>query len=144
MKTKKKTKVVKAIEWLNFGIFPGFVVFCYNMKYEEIMKEFKKKKALYWSYGITEDQKLIDSGNWLALSREITNQKTGEHKKLFYIIIPKTFDFSDYDYAKLAHEVTHICQFYLPHVLDRNKEYEAEAYLHTHLMMQCTKVIRGK
>lgn len=146
MKKKRVTKKqpLKALEWLDFGIFPGYVLLCYNMNYDEIRQELNKKKTEYWHFGIRDDEKLINSGNWCALKRELINKDNGEIRKLFYIIISSTFKNTDYDYAKLAHEVTHICQFYLPHVLDRNKELEAEAYLHTHLMMQCLKVIKGK
>jgi len=62
---------------------------------------------------------------------------------LFYIILTEEFDFSDYAYCKLAHEVLHICQFILPDILNRDREYECEAYLHTHIMMQCLNQIRG-
>lgn len=63
---------------------------------------------------------------------------------MFYIYIGEEFKFTDYEYCKLAHEVLHICQFLLPDFLDRNREFESEAYLHTHLMEQCLKAIRGK
>jgi len=139
---KKKKKAYKKIKCLDFGIFPGYVSFCYNTNYDDIVKYYTKIKADMWLAGIIDNKDLINSGSWLALSREIVNNKTKESKKLFYIIVPREFNFTDYDYAKLAHEVTHICQFYLPNVLNRDKEHEAEAYLHTHIMMQCLKVIK--
>jgi len=140
----KKNKIEKAIQVLNFGIFPGYMVFCYNHTHKEILDYFNKKGAETWYYGIKGDGKLVDDGNWLAMAREVMHNKTGKVQKLFYIVIPEKFTFSDYDYVRLAHEVTHICQFYLPDVLNRNKEHEAEAYLHSHIMTQCLNVIRGK
>lgn len=64
-------------------------------------------------------------------------------KTFFFIIIPR-FDFDDDDcFVKLAHEIVHICQFFLPDVLNRNTEIECEAYLHTHIMRQALKKLRG-
>jgi hypothetical protein len=143
MKKRKTSKVKKGLKFLNFGIFPGNLLFCYNLNHFEIMIELAKLKADKWAYAIMNEQALINQSNWLALSRELVDKKTGEASKYYYIIISSNFEDIDYDYAKLAHEVLHVCQFFLPEVLDRNKEREAEAYLHTHLMMQCLKVING-
>ena len=134
--------VKKAVRCLDFGIFPGYVSLVYNYKHKELVKAYKDLKADLWLAGIEDDHKDIDSGDWMALAREVVNSKTGKKTKLYYIIIPEEFKFTDNDYAKLAHEVLHICQFYLPGVLNRNKEHEAEAYLHTHLMQQCLKTFR--
>ena len=112
----KKRKERKVIKHFNFGIFPGYVSFCYNMKYDEIIREYEKQKQEVWLAGILGEEKLINGGSWLALSRELVHEKTKDVKKLFYIIVPREFDFSDHDYAKLAHEITHICQFYLPKI----------------------------
>jgi len=118
-------------------------MFSCGFEYDEIMKLLKQKKAEHWDTGISGDKELIDKGNWFGLRRVIENSKTKESKTLFYIIIKETFDFKDYSYCKLAHEVLHICQFFLPDCLDRNREYECEAYLHTRIMEQCLKVLRG-
>ena len=60
------------------------------------------------------------------------------------IIFIKIFDFSDWSMCTLAHECLHITQFMLPEILDRNREYECEAYLHTHIMEQALNKLRGK
>jgi len=138
-----KKKTYKVLHWLDTGIFPATVMFSCGFKYIEIMKMLKQKKAEHWISGISEDKALIENGNYLALKREIENLKTKECKTLYYIIINEDFNFTDYEYCKLAHEVLHICQFFLPDCLDRNREYECEAYLHTHLMQQCLKILRG-
>ena len=138
-----KNKQYKVLHWLNTGIFPATVMFSCGFEYDEIMKMLKQKKADDWFLGISDSKELIDNGSWFGLKRVIQNTKTKETKTLYYIIIKECFDFKDYSYCKLAHEVLHICQFFLPDCLDRNREFECEAYLHTHIMNQCLKILRG-
>ncbi len=130
-----------SLRYLNTGIFSATILFSHGFSYKEIMKALKKTKAKEWYDGIYEDKVLLESGKSFALGREVT--ENGVSKKLFYIILTEEFDFSDYAYCKLAHEVLHICQFILPDILNRDREYECEAYLHTHIMMQCLNQIRG-
>lgn len=132
---------IASLDYLNTGIFPATVLFSHGFSYKEIMKTLKKTKAKVWYNGIYEDRVLLEGGTWFALGREVVED--GINKKLFYIILTEEFDFSDYSYCKLAHEVLHICQFVLPDILNRDREFECEAYLHTHIMMQCLKQIRG-
>lgn len=139
-----KNKSYKVLHWLNTGIFPATVMFSCGFEYDEIIKMLKQKKAEHWLYGLSEDKELIDKGNYFSLRRVIENSKTKESKTLFYIILKEDFKFTDFEYCKLAHEVLHICQFFLPDCLDRNREYECEAYLHTHIMQQCLTVLRGR
>lgn len=146
---KKKSKI-KIIDFLNMGCYPGTVLFSYQFSYDELLfqinKNYKSKRWTdekpFWSIGISDDKSKIDNGNYFALYREIYNTKTKEEKHLYYIILKKEFLFTDWDYVMLSHEILHICQFFLPDILDRNKEIEAEAYLHSHLMQQCLKIIR--
>lgn len=140
----QQPKTLQVIEWLNTGMFSAIIMFSMNFSYEKIIKELKKKKADDWLLGISgERDKELINGGWVCLRRDIENLKTGKFKTLFYISLNTQFDFSDYDYSKLAHEIVHAIQFVLPDFLDRNKEIECEAYLHTHIMMQCLKAIRG-
>lgn len=134
----------KVIKWLDTGIFPAPVMFSCGFSYDEILKHLKKLKAEDWLLGLQDNRNLIEGGNWFGLQRILENTKTGEKKWLYYIIIKPSFNFSDDHYLKLAHEVLHICQFMLPDILDRNREYECEAYLHTHIMRQCLECLRGK
>jgi len=144
------SKVVKFIEFLDMGIFPGTVLFAYGYEYDALIgtidQQYKKKvwasNQPFWSLGIRDDKDLIDKGNYMALRRVLSHGNTGEEKVLFYLIIKEQFKFTDYDMCKLAHELVHICQFFLPDILDRNREIEAEAYLHTHLMEQALKHLR--
>jgi hypothetical protein len=137
---KKSNKIIR---YLNTGIFPGTVMFSCGFDYDFIIKFYKKHKATDWLSGLEGDKNLIDGGNYFSLYRELYNTKTGESKHLYYIILKKQFTFTDYEMCVLAHEIVHICQFFLKDILDRNKEIEAEAYLHTHLMQQCLKELRG-
>ena len=129
----------KIIETLNTGIFPARVCFCVGFTYKEIIAHLKKAKAEEgWIKAIEGDESHIGSGQFHAMKR---TYKTATY---FYVIIIRTFDFSDWDMIMLAHELLHICQFLLPDMLDRDREYESEAYLHSHLMTQALKYLRGK
>jgi hypothetical protein len=137
-----KNKRVKVLSYLDTGIFPATIMFASGMTYAEIAQHLKKSKAKDWldCFMFSDVKETMES--WCALRRDMENIKTGEKKVFFYIIIGE-FDFSDMAYCKLAHECLHICQFFLPDALDRTKEFEAEAYLHTHLMKQCLTALRG-
>lgn len=149
-----KNKNIKIIDFIQFGIFPGTILLSVGNSYDELIetinKEYKSgrwKKDFgepLWSLGISEDKEFIDKGYCFALKRELFNKSKNLDKTLFYIILKDQFDFSDQSMCTLAHEVLHICQFYLPDVLDRNKEHEAEAYLHSHIMREALRIIRGK
>lgn len=133
------------ITWLNTGIFHGNIMFSVGFSYEEINKNLTKLKAWNWKLGISKDKEFIESGKNFAMKRTIYKKATNENNKiLFYVIFTDNFTFNDWHYCKLAHEVLHICQFMLPDFLDRNKEIEAEAYLHTHIMTQCLNSLRKK
>lgn len=138
----KKSKV-KVLHWIPMGMFPATVCFSCGFSYDELIKNLKKTKADEWEVAISLDKKLIDDGNAFALERTCENVKTGKTKKFYFIVMKESFGFTDYQYCVLAHEILHICQFFLPGVLDRTKELESEAYLHTYLMEQCLKSIRG-
>jgi hypothetical protein len=137
----KKTKQFKGLTWLNFGIFYGGIVFCHGLSNEEILADLTKVKATEWKDAFNYANKSKEFSNWCASTTTCTIK--GKEKVFSFIVIKEQFDFSDEHYAKLAHEVLHICQFTLPDYLNRDREYECEAYLHTHIMTQCLKAIRG-
>lgn len=128
---------------LDAGIFPFKILLTSGFTYDEIIKELKKQKCDQWALGLRDDKEFIQSGKNFGMKRTITHPKHGE-STFFYIIFTDIFNFSDYSMCKLAHEVLHICQFMLPMMLDRNREYECEAYLHTHIMEQALQKLRGK
>jgi hypothetical protein len=136
----KKKRELQYMSTLYMGIYPGHVLFTCGYKINEILDDLKERGFTEWHDGIAENN--LKDDQWYALKRVVENNK---HKPvtLYYIIIP-SFDRTDYDYCKLAHEVLHICQFHLPDILDRNREWESEAYLHTHLMQQCLEVLSTK
>ncbi len=133
----------KQMHTLDAGIFPYKIMLTAGFSYDEIIKELKKQKCDQWALGLRDDKSLVESGKNFALHRTISHPKHGESTHL-YIIFIDPFDFSDWSMCKMAHEVLHICQFMLPLVLDRNREYECEAYLHSHIMEQALKKLRGK
>lgn len=141
---KKQAKETLAIGWIDLKVFPVTIMLSCGFSYDEIFKQLKGKKDLGgWLTALQDDKDLIDNGHYLALRRAYTN--TGKDKIVnFYIIIRPAFTFTDYEFVKLAHEVVHICQFMLPDFLDRDKEHECEAYVHTAIMNECLEILRGK
>lgn len=137
---------VKALAILNTGIFPNPVLFSCGHTYEELLKILARKKQKYWIQGLMQ----VDLGAVLstvlayAVAELVVDEKSNKRQTMYYILVRDPFKFTDIEYVTLAHEVLHICQFYLPELLDRGKESEAEAYLHSHLMEQCLKALRGK
>jgi ferritin-like protein len=134
----------KTIQTINTGIFPATIMFSNGLEYDEIIKELSKIKADEWVSGLSGDKEIIDKGFAFGLYRSIENIRTKQLKHLYYIILKDSFDFSDYHYVVLAHEIIHICQFVSDGMFDRNKEIEAEAYLHSHIMTQCLNILRTK
>jgi hypothetical protein len=143
LKTLTMKNKVKVLKWIKMGMYPASICFSCGFSYDEIVIILKKKKAIGWATAISEDRYLINNGTAFALRRILENKKTGKSITYFYIILKDSFDFSDRSYCKLAHEVLHICQFFLPDVLDRNREFESEAYLHTFIMEECLLCLRG-
>lgn len=130
------------IEVLNTGIFYSKILFCVNYSYDEICKVLKKQKCTEWLAGISHDKEFIEESYKVALKRTITKGK--DKRVLFYMIFRDRFGFTDKEMCELAHEVVHLCQFILPEFLNRMEEFEAEAYLHTHIMQQALTKLRGK
>jgi hypothetical protein len=152
MATKSKKKKNHFIDFLNMGCYPGCVCFCHGYSVDElyaILEKLYSTKKWELEMGIPIYLKALEGegsvlkkGKYFALKRVLTHPKYGE-KRCFFILIFDDFKFTDDEMCKLAHECLHICQFYLPDVLNRDQEIEAEAYLHTHLMSQCLKLLRG-
>lgn len=137
-------KSYKVFNYLNMGIFPGTVMFICGYDYDFIIKHAKKHKIVEWIPGIEDKKQMFQKAAYFAGRSDIENTKTKKNKTLFFIYLRDQFTFTDWEYCALAHECLHICQFFIPDVLERDREIEAEAYLHTHLMSQCLKHLRGK
>lgn len=136
-----KLKRTQVLSWIDCGIFPMSVMFSSGFSYSELMKLLNRKNGEWWKMGIKGDKELLCSAKWITLRRDVTHNN--ETKTMFYIIFRDGFDFTDSHMSILAHEVLHVCQFGLPDILDRLKEHEAEAYLHSYLMEKILKVLRG-
>src|SRR5690606_37378392 len=117
---KKKYSHLSVID---LGIFPGHVLFAHGWKIAELKEELEKEGTQEWADGL--DYEPLDDTTWYGLYRKLEYPELDKTVSLYYLIIPD-FNFTDEDYCRLAHEVLHICQFYLRNVLDRNAEFEAE------------------
>ena len=139
---KKIKPDLKVVAWLNTGIFFPVILFVKDHDHASTCKVLEKRKAFAWLEGMKAiDPAYWNSGNWHGNSRHIKYK--GQEKELYFIHITG-FDYSDYHYTKLAHEVLHVTSWCLNEVLDITKEHEAFAYTHTHVYTQCLNYIRGK
>lgn len=134
----------KGVSFIDFGTFPGVLCFAWGLSYGKIVSRLKKmgEAGEEWALGISGDEQFIDSNSCLALHRALQDDDAKD-MEMFYIIFTDKWEENVINIVKLAHEVLHILQFYLPGVLDRTKEHEAECYLHTHIMRKCLSVIYG-
>lgn len=123
----------QVLHYINFGIFPGGVLFSNGFDVDELLKLLRGE----WKEAFKQEYDFFKNSNY-AYAKIYSN--TG---KIYYFIFTKEqFRFTDEEYCKLAHEVLHICQSHLVDILDRDKEKEAEAYLHTHIMRECLRILR--
>lgn len=132
----------KTMTWLNFGSFPGSVLFANGYEYEELIESLKRKKCTSWAKALMPSEGLVTQADNLTIFQEM--EEDGGSYQYFFLLIKRPFEFSDEEYCILAHEVLHLCQFHLCKVLNRDREFEAEAYTHTHLMKQAIAALRLK
>ena len=138
-----KPKKLKLIQWLDTGIIWPKIMFSQGMTYQEIHKHFTRTKIRDpWLIALEHNKDIIESPAWCAV-RTIVTQKN-KKAVCFFICIKGYFDFTDYDYCRLAHEVQHIINYVMPDFCDIIREHEFCAYMHTHIMKQCLNKIRGK
>ncbi len=141
---KKSSKV---LEFLNMGCYLGEVLFCCGHEYEYLIKKLGKKDLLPYKAALQENdvKKSMHESEYLAIRYIMENKKLKKEKLVLIIYLKNRFDFdNDDDYVCLAHEIVHICQLFLPDIMNRDEEKEAEAYLHSHLMRQCIDHLRAK
>jgi len=138
---KNKNKPVRVLKFLNNGIYPGHILFSVGYNLKEIHDKLIKMKYTDYAEGIRE-KTWTPTSVGTAFSVELIDHNTKDECELFYIILKK-FEFTDFDYCILAHEITHMCQFYFKSTcINRNNEIESEAHYHTHLMKQCLQIMR--
>lgn len=130
--------MAKAFAILNFGSFSGDICFSAGYSHEELLAALKRKRKTALAFSCAHHKDLFHP----QCALETSVDDDGVITYYYFIFIEAEFDFSDHDMVMLAHEVLHVCQFRLPKMLDRDREYECEAYTHTHIMNQCLKELR--
>jgi hypothetical protein len=136
---KKKLNPNSSVSFINMGSYPEQVCLIYDMTYREVvdcLKKIPNCKAHLKSIK-SMGKKQFKKHKFYAMEDKIKGEE------VYFIVFNEKFKFKDTSYAIIAHEILHVIQFYLPKVLDRNVEIEAEAYLHTYLMNKCTGIFRG-
>lgn len=140
-----QNKITRLIRFIDFGIFPGTVCFSVGFTIPELIEQFGKKKYKDYSPYLTafkdrdvglHEAKFLSGYDSITEGKNVTN--------VYFIVLKDRFLFRDESYVILAHEVLHICQFFLKRILVREKEIEAEAYLHSYIMQKCLDALRGK
>lgn len=128
MKTKKQDKLVNTGN-INFGIFPGECFVCIGATVKQIAEtEPDKKWKQYFEF-------LVEDG----MTTNFCNESAVDGLTYYSLFIEEKKD--DAWFAKLAHELLHLCQFICKtHVLNMIEEKESVAYLHTHLMNQVLQI----
>lgn len=141
MSKKKPTKIIETID---FGCYPGRLMYTQGFSHKEVLKELKKAKALEWLEGFKDTKVHYDDDvAGVAIKRVVTDcPKKGDIKELYYIIMPNGCNTKNSNnLVTLAHECLHICQLFLPEILDRTQEWEAEAYFHSYIMDKILKIL---
>lgn len=133
---------MKVISTLNFGSFPGKIMFSSGFTYDEVCKELKKQKCPEWLAAFEQCKYLTGEGVAGFSSKRYLMIKGKEYEYCF-VFLRDEFNFSDRHHAVLSHEVIHICTHHLSPMLDIVKENEAFAYTHTHILTQCYNAIRS-
>lgn len=128
---------------LNFGSFPGKILFTAGYTYDEICKELKKQKCQEWLQCFETTKDLWDGNCW-GFGSQRTIKIKGTDYYYSFLCLKDRFNFSDTSHARLAHEIIHVCSWQLPELFNIIKENEAFAHTHTHIMEQCYAVLRGK
>lgn len=132
---------MKVLSTLNYGSFPGKIMFSAGYTFDEVCSELKKQKCTGWLLAFKECKYLTGSGVAGFSSKRVISIK-GKEFEYNFIFLRDVFNFSDRSHAVLSHEVIHSCTHHLKDMLDIVKENEAFAYTHTHILTQCYDVIR--
>lgn len=133
----KKDNGVTMFTTIDFGIFQGKICFSCGFTEKELRAHFIKQGCKDWASCL----RSIELGeNCLG----IACKRMYKNMEFYFLILRDPFRFTDQEYCTLAHECLHLVQFRLMDILDRDAETECEAYLHTHLMTQILKHLRGE
>jgi len=132
------------MQTLNFGSFPGKILFTCGYTYDEICKELKKQKCDEWLQCFKTTDHLFSTDTKGFFAKRKLDIKGEEYTYNFLHLID-LFDFNnEQHHVTLAHEIIHGVSFNLKDLLDIVEENEAFAYTHTHIMNQCYAALRNK
>lgn len=145
IRTHKKKISPYLIQYIDFGSFPGTILFTCGFSYSEIVKHLTKKKNFDWLAPFKNTEYLFGKDiKGFATRQVVGHSKVKEDKIYYFICMRDRFDFSnDFDHIALAHEIIHICTFNLKDMLDIVVENEAFAYTHTHISHQIYRYLRS-
>gem|GEM_PF-4654130 len=134
---------MQVMETLNFGSFPGKIMFTSGYSFKEICRELRKQKCLDWLECFKQTEYLFEP-TCAGFASTRTLEVDGEEYTFNFVCLRDEFDFSDDHHATLSHEIIHICTHQLKDLLNIVKENEAFAYTHTHILKQCYTALRRK
>lgn len=127
---------------LNFGSFPGKILFTSGYSFKEVCKELKKQKCNEWLECFKQVEYLFEP-NCAGFAATRVLKIDGQEYTCNFLCLRDEFDFSDKHHATLSHEAIHIVTYNLSDLLDIVKENEAFAYTHTHILNQCYEALRS-
>lgn len=133
---------MKVLETLNFGSFPGKIMFSAGFTFDEVCEELKKQRCTNWLIAFKACKHLTGKDVAGFSAKQFVEIK-GKEYDFCFVFLRDVFDFSDRHHAVLSHEVIHICTHHLSPMLDIVKENEAFAYTHTHILTQCYNAVRS-
>lgn len=133
-----RKKVRPFYEFIDTGIFPAFICIANGYTIEKLAEGLKEYRYDLWHDALVSHESDDSDSDAIVIER------TYKGKRYYFMILKHSFDFSDYHYTVLAHEVLHLCQFILRRLLNRDDEIETEAYLHTYIMSKYLENCRDR
>lgn len=125
---------------INMGIFQGEIFFSCGYNVKKLRKALDRSGNKFYAKGLKKVSKITGAGAAVRSKYKFKGKKV----TTFYVILPDEWKWTDDQYVTLAHELIHIIQYKLPPILNRDNEYECEAYTHTHLMTQVLNKLRDE
>lgn len=132
-----KTKKVSLITTVDFGILSGKICFSCGYSFKEMRKVFKEQKCKEYLKAIKDEDDEWGDTVGVCWERKVNGCT------LYFLCLKDPFKFTDQEYVTLAHEVLHVIQFRLNGVVNRDREVEFEAYLHSHIMDKILHKLRN-
>lgn len=108
---------MQVLTTLNFGSFPGKIIFSSGYTFKDICKELKKQKCGEWLTAFKTTEYLFTK-DCAGFSSTRCIEVDGKEYEYHFICLRDEFDFSDKHHTTLSHEVIHCCTFHLSNMLD--------------------------